>query len=406
MLGVIADDATGATDVAAALSRAGLRTVLAIRPDIDELEVDADALVIGLKTRSIPVPQALADSLAALETLQRVGASQFYVKYCSTFDSTPAGNIGPVTEALAQALATEVVLTTPAAPIHGRTLYCGHLFVDGVPLHETHMRNHPITPMRDSSVVRLLQPQVAGAVQPLRLTSVREGSASVRRHVQSGDGQGQVRHLVADAIDDSDLDILADAVHDQVLVAGSAGLVGAMARRQARSVTEPAAPPPGRTAIIAGSCSQRTLEQIAQFQASGRPSHQLLAGPGDTAASLTARALTWWEQQPEVSILMYSSTPADRRGAPGAGQLYEQAAGAIAVELARRGVKRLLIAGGETSGEVMAALGTRTAVVGAEAATGAPWIHDAQRDLHLVLKSGNFGSSELFVDVATSGEAM
>ncbi|MFV0253264.1 MAG: 3-oxo-tetronate kinase [Beutenbergiaceae bacterium] len=404
MIGVIADDATGATDVAAALSRAGLRTILALRP-FERPDRQADAIVVALKSRSTPAARAISDSLGALAALRRSGCTRFYFKYCSTVDSTSAGNIGPVTEALAQELGAAAVVTTPAAPIHGRTVYCGHLFVNGQPLHETHMRDHPITPMRDSSLPRLLAPQVNGTVLQLPLATLR-GDASTLAAVIEAEAEG-ISHIVADAVDDGDLAALATAVHAQPLVAGSAGLIAAMARREARSVSELPSPPAGRTAIIAGSCSRRTLEQISRFQQSGRPSFRVAAGPGDTAESLTAAALSWWDSQPvESSALIYSSTPADQRddAALESGQLYEQVAGALAVALAGRGVQRLLVAGGETSGEVMRALGTSTAVVGAEAAVGAPWITDAERDMHLVLKSGNFGTEELFIDVAATGE--
>jgi len=405
MIGVIADDVTGATDVAAALSRAGLRTLLALTPELGEGPVDAEAIVIGLKTRSIPVADAVAQSLAALAALRAAGAELTYFKYCSTFDSTPEGNIGPVTDALAAELGAELVVTTPAAPLHGRTVYRGRLFVGDQLLDETHMREHPVTPMRDSSVPRLLAPQVAGEVGLLPLDVVRAGAAAVREAVAAAEASG-VAHLVADAAVEADLDVIAEAVDGAALVAGSAGLVGALARRRPSTGRAAEAAPAGRTAILAGSCSRRTLEQIDRFQATGAPSYRLRAERGDTAEQLAADALAWWDaQSDDPSALIYSSSPAAERDAefPEAGELYERTAGIVADGLAERGVQRLVIAGGETSGEVVRALGMGTAVVGAEAALGAPWIHDPRRDLHLVLKSGNFGGPELFVDVAGVG---
>ncbi|MCM3656362.1 four-carbon acid sugar kinase family protein [Agromyces mediolanus] len=405
MIGVIADDVTGATDVAAALSRAGLRTLLALTPELGEGPVDAEAIAIGLKTRSIPVADAVAQSLAALAALRAAGAELTYFKYCSTFDSTPEGNIGPVTDALAAELGAELVVTTPAAPLHGRTVYRGRLFVGDQLLDETHMREHPVTPMRDSSVPRLLAPQVAGEVGLLPLDVVRAGAAAVREAVAAAEASG-VAHLVADAAVEADLDVIAEAVDGAALVAGSAGLVGALARRRPSTGRAADAAPAGRTAILAGSCSRRTLEQIDRFQATGAPSYRLRAERGDTAEQLAADALAWWDAQSDgPSALIYSSSPAAERDAefPEAGELYERTAGIVADGLAERGVQRLVIAGGETSGEVVRALGMGTAVVGAEAALGAPWIHDPRRDLHLVLKSGNFGGPELFVDVAGVG---
>lgn len=415
MIGVIADDVTGATDVAAALSRSGLRTLLSLTADLGDhagdaaavAAADADAIVIGLKTRSIAVPDAVAQSLAALAALQRLGADRFYVKYCSTFDSTADGNIGPVTEALAAELGAGIVVTTPAAPLHGRTVYRGHLFVGDALLHDTHMREHPVTPMLDSSVPRLLAPQVRGAVGMLPLETVRAGADAVRAGIAAAAESG-IAHLVLDAVAESDLAAIAEAVDDDVLVAGSAGLIGAIALRRRASDRVMAGPPNGRTAILAGSCSRRTLEQIARFRESGGEAYQLVAEPGESAAVLAESALAWWDERPEAaSALIYSSSPAEERDIriPELGALYEQTAGLIATQLAERGLRRMVIAGGETSGEVVKALGTRTAVVGEEAALGAPWIHDADRDLHMILKSGNFGDPDLFVDVARSGEA-
>ncbi|WP_205288725.1 3-oxo-tetronate kinase [Leifsonia aquatica] len=415
MLGVVADDVTGATDVAAALSRAGLRTLLSLTSDLGDPETAAetaadaaagdsavDAIVVGLKTRSLPAAEAVAQSLAAVDALRRRGARQFYVKYCSTFDSTAEGNIGPITEALAVRLGARTVVTTPAAPLHGRTVYQGHLFVGDALLDETHMREHPITPMRDSSVPRLLRPQSAGAVGLLPLDAVRAGAVQVRERIAAAEADG-IGQLVADAVSEDDLSTLAEAIDDAVLVAGSAGLIGAMALRRPRSEAAAVPPPTARTAIIAGSCSRRTLEQIDRFRATEAPSHHIVATAGDTATSLAERALAWWDELPEgASGLLYSSSPADERASTvaGAAELYEQAAGRIAAGLAQRGVQRMLIAGGETSGAVIRALGTGTAIVGEEAALGAPWIHDVEHDLHLVLKSGNFGEPGLFVDVA------
>ncbi|MFS0911148.1 3-oxo-tetronate kinase [Microbacterium sp. 179-I 3D2 NHS] len=407
MIGVIADDVTGATDVAAALRRAGLRTLLVLGSEIPDDAAPADGIVIGLKTRSLPAAEAVTQSLAALSALRGRGADRIYVKYCSTFDSTAEGNIGPVTEAVADALGANLVVTTPAAPLHGRTVYRGHLFVGDVLLAETHMRDHPVTPMRDSSVPRLLAAQSAGRVGLLPLETVRQGADAVAEAIRAARGDG-VRHLVADAAEDADLAVVAAAVDGEPLVAGSAGLVGAIALRDTVSGSTAPAPPAGRTAIIAGSCSRRTLEQIDRFVSTGAPAYRVAAEPGDSADDLAARALEWWDRQAaDSAALIYSSSPASERrdDVPGAGELYERTAGLIAAQLADRGIRRMLIAGGETSGEVIRSLGTVVAEVGEEVAPGAPWIHDAARDVHLILKSGNFGDEDLFVEVARQGGA-
>ena len=405
MIGVIADDVTGATDVAAALRRAGLRTLLALGTDLDDPGASADAIVIGLKTRSLPAADAVAQSLDALAVLRQRGADRIYVKYCSTFDSTAEGNIGPITEAVAQELGVDLVVTTPAAPLHGRTVNRGHLFVGDTLLAETHMRDHPVTPMRDSSVLRLLAAQSTSPVATVSLDVVQQGADAVREALLSARADGALQ-VVADAVTDADLAVLAEAVAGDALVAGSAGLVGAIALREIGDGTAAPTPPPGRTAIIAGSCSRRTLEQIDRFVSSGSPAFRIAAEPGDTAEQLAARAVQWWDRQPaDAAALLYSSSPASERrdDVPGAGELYERTAGLIAAQLSDRGVTRMLIAGGETSGEVIRSLGTTVAVVGEEVAPGAPWIHDERRDVHLVLKSGNFGDEDLFVDVAQRG---
>lgn len=406
MIGVIADDVTGATDVAAAVSRAGLRTLLALNAETP-VTGDADAIVIGLKTRSIPVADAVAATLVALRTLQNAGATKFYVKYCSTFDSTDEGNIGPITEAVAQVLGVSTVVTTPAAPIHGRTVDEGKLYVFDVPLHETHMAHHPITPMHDSSLVRLLSPQVQGEVTTLPLSAVRAGVAAVRATIADAENTGMA-HVIANAVTDADLAVIAEAVDSAVLTAGSAGLIGAISGRQLASGRTISAPPAGRTAIIAGSCSRRTLEQIAAFKKTGGSSHRVIAERGQSAAELAETALTWWDNQPaDTSALIYSSGSAEERNDefPEAGELYEQVAGMVAKGLAQRGVQRMLVAGGETSGAVIRDLGTTVAVVGEEAAVGAPWIHDVAQGVHLVLKSGNFGDVDMFTAVAGRHES-
>ena len=401
MIGVIADDATGATDVAAALSRAGLRTALALTTDLDRWRGDADALVLGLKTRSVPAADAVRQSLEAWEALAAQGAERVYLKYCSTFDSTPDGNIGPVTEALAGRLGTRTVVTTPSAPLHGRTVYQGHLFVGDRLLHETHMADHPRTPMRDSSVPRLLRAQARWPVELLPLAVVHSGTGAVRDHLEALGANGAV-HVVADALDEADLDVLASAVRTAPVVAGSAGLVGAIGRASSAGSHVPSRPPAGRTAILAGSCSHRTLEQIAVFRDLGRPLYQLTGGPGQSANELADAALRWWDRLADdaPALIASSQPPEHRASAPeGTADLYEEATGLIAAGLAERGLRRLVIAGGETSGAVVSALRTRVAEIGEEAAPGVPWIHDREHGLHLLLKSGNFGGPTLFADV-------
>ncbi|MFN3297113.1 3-oxo-tetronate kinase, partial [Caldimonas sp.] len=222
VLGVIADDFTGATDVASMLVRAGMRTVQVIGVP-DGPPPKADAVVVALKSRTIPAAQAVADSLAALRWLQAAGAKQFYFKYCSTFDSTPAGNIGPVTEALLEALGSDFTIACPAFPENGRTVFRGHLFVGDQLLSDSGMRHHPLTPMTDANLVKVLQAQSRGRVGLLRYDTVGQGVQAVRERLAQLRAEG-VRLAVADAIDNDDLRTLAAACAGLPLITAGSGV--------------------------------------------------------------------------------------------------------------------------------------------------------------------------------------
>ncbi|HIZ36327.1 MAG TPA: hypothetical protein H9815_11160 [Candidatus Ruania gallistercoris] len=408
-LGAIADDYTGGTDIALAFRQAGLRTLLFFGPPEATAELPPhDAIVIALKSRTTPPEQAVDESLAAWDWLSSVGVGQLYFKYCSTFDSTPQGNIGPVTDALAEAIGATTVVTTPSSPAHRRTVYAGQLFVDGVPLAETHMATHPLTPMTDSSLPRVLAAQTDRPVEALPLATLRQGVNAVRGALTES-GQAGVRHLVADAVEDGDLQVLARAVADQPLVAGAAGLAGALAelRAPARPELATAADPvgPGPAAVLAGSCSARTLEQIADFEARGGPSYRVDALSVPDAGTLAERALTWVEDLPDGSTpLLYTSLPAeqlqqvqDQLGTVASAALLENTLAQIATGLVQRGVRRLVSAGGETSGAIVHGLGVQGAAVGGDVSPGVPWIYTLGGEaLALLLKSGNFGDVAMF----------
>ncbi|MFF0534220.1 3-oxo-tetronate kinase [Streptomyces coelicoflavus] len=408
-IGCIADDFTGGTDVAAAFRRAGLRTALVFgAPDgTTALPTDCDAAVIALKSRSTPADEAVADSLTAQRWLWAKGAAQVYFKYCSTFDSTPQGNIGPVTDALLDAAGAGVTLHCPASPPNGRTVYQGHLFVQDQLLSDSPLRHHPLNPMTDSALVRLLAAQTRHRVGLIDWATVRRGVEAVRaavvRHQQAG-----VRHIVADALTDDDLAVLGSATLELPVVAGAAGLAEGLGH--AYPATGPAAaepkPPEGRAAVLAGSCSARTLEQIAQFYAAGLPSLHLDVLAAATGRDVTGEALAWYAQQdPDLPVLVYASASPEelaavqaQLGVAEAAAQVEELLGTLASHLVERGVRRLLVAGGETSGAVTTALGVRAVLVGEEADPGVPWTYasTANGDLALMLKSGNFGAPDLF----------
>jgi len=421
-LGVIADDFTGATDVASMLVRAGLRTVQVIgvpQPGANPPELAlADAVVVALKSRTTPAADAVADSLAALAWLQAAGARQFIFKVCSTFDSTPAGNIGPVAEALMAALGTPQTIVCPAFPENGRTVFRGHLFVGDQLLSDSGMRQHPLTPMTDANLVRVLQAQCQGSVGLLRHDTVAAGAAAIGQRLAALQADG-VRLVIADAVDNADLLRLASgAGHLPLWVAGSGLALGLPALLAARgwvtldaqaakldAVTGPAA-------VLAGSCSLATQGQVARWIAAGRPARQIEPAALARGEPVAAQALAWAAQQTDAPLL-YATTDATtlagtqaRLGVAAAGALVEQALATIARGLVAAGTQRLVVAGGETSGAVVQALGVHTLRIGAAICPGVPWTQAVraagpppqQLPLQLALKSGNFGSPDFFAE--------
>ncbi|GAB2882787.1 3-oxo-tetronate kinase [Streptomyces mayteni] len=405
-IGCVADDFTGGTDVAAAFRRAGLRTALVFGvpgPDT-ELPADCDVAVVALKSRSAPAARAVADSLAAQRWLWDRGAAQTYLKYCSTFDSTPEGNIGPVSDALLAAAGADVTLACPASPPNGRTVYQGHLFVHDQLLSDSPLRHHPLNPMTDSSLPRLLAAQTRHRVGLVPLATVRHGVQAVRDAVLAQRRDG-VRHVIADALTDDDLAVLGAAALELPVVTGAAGLAEGLGRAYqgvARATAEPH-PPAGPAAVLAGSCSARTLEQIAHFYAAGLPTHHLDVLAAAVGRDVAGEAMAWYDaQDPDLPVLVHASASPDELaavqhalGVAEAAAQVEDLLGTLAVRLVERGVRRLLVAGGETSGAVTTALGVRAVLVGEEIDPGVPWTY--ADDLALMLKSGNFGAPDLFV---------
>ncbi|MHC9045908.1 3-oxo-tetronate kinase [Microbacterium saperdae] len=410
MIGIIADDVTGGTDVAVACRRQGLRTGIVFgEPHSHAIDPAWDVAVVALKTRTIPAADAVAQSLTAAKALQAQGADQLYLKYCSTFDSTVDGNIGPVLEALASLVGARRVVTTPSSPEHGRTVSGGQLFVNGVPLAESPMRDHPLTPMRDSDLVRLLDRQLpAPSSRVLPLDLVQGGPDGLRAAI--ADPQHDARYVFPDAVTDDDLLTIARAALDAPLLAGAAGLAGALARAlvESRPSAEHPTPPAdgsGRTIVLAGSCSRRTLEQIDAMADAGRPMHRLDALASQDPAVLAAKALDWYDALDPASPapLIYASLPPEqlhavqeRLGIEQSAAILEDAISQVAHGVRDRGVTRFLTAGGETSGAVIAALDVRAGEIGAEAARGVPWIH-GDDGTRFLLKSGNFGDPDLLV---------
>jgi uncharacterized protein YgbK (DUF1537 family) len=408
-LGAIADDFTGATDLANNLVRSGMRVVQSIGVP-RAAPVDAvDAIVVALKSRTAPVAEALADSRAALAWLAARGARQFYFKYCSTFDSTPQGNIGPVIDALMDDLGDRpgaaLTVATPAFPAAGRTVYNGHLFVGDVLLSDSGMRDHPLTPMRDANLVRVLQAQCRRRVGLVAHRTVAEGADAIHARLAALQADG-IGVAIVDAIDDDDLRRLGAAVADRPLVTAGSGLAIALPANFGCAPSDRAAalpPPRGRRAIVAGSCSQATLRQVHAFVDAGGAAFAvdpLALARGD---DVVGHVLEWSDRAaPERILLVHSSADpravAAAQAALGAdaGAVIERALAAIAQGLVAQGVGQLVVAGGETSGACIAALGIDLLRIGAQIDPGVPWCHAPSAKLHVALKSGNFGGDDFF----------
>ena len=408
LLGCIADDFTGATDLANNLVRGGMRTVQTVGVPREPLRDEVDAVVVALKSRTIPAADAVAQSLAALKWLQQQGCRQIYFKICSTFDSTPAGNIGPVTEALMHALNCDFTIACPAFPAAGRTVFKGNLFVGDVPLNESGMRDHPLTPMRDANLVRVLQAQMKGKVGLIDYADVARGPQAIRARMAALKSAG-VNVAIADAISDDDLMRLGQAVSDMPLVtAGSGVAIGLpqnFAVTGATATVLPRANGKGFRAIVSGSCSVATNAQVAHFIRGGGAARaldplRLAAGEAEVE-----RALAWAKPLLGAGpVLLYSTAaPAQvqanqsRLGASEAGQLIESALAKIARGLVDAGVDQLVVAGGETAGAVVQALGVEALRIGPQIAPGVPWTMSAGKQrIALALKSGNFGADDFF----------
>lgn len=414
LLGCIADDFTGATDLANNLVRSGMRVVQTIGVPATPLGAEVDAVVVALKSRTLPTAEAVAQSLDALRWLQAQGAEQIYFKYCSTFDSTPEGNIGPVTEALMDALGTAFTIATPAFPDNGRTVFKGYLFVGPVLLHESGMQHHPLTPMTDPNLVRVMQAQTRRPVGLIDHTVMARGPEAIRARMSALQAEG-VGVAIVDATSNDDLLRLGPALKGMPLVtAGSGVAIGLPTNWGLAPSPRASALPPaqGLRAIVSGSCSSATNRQVAHFKAQGGAALALdpLELTGD-AQALVAKVMAW--AQPLLvpgPVLVYSTAEPeavkaiqDRLGVARAGALVEHALASVARALAGAGVQQLVVAGGETSGACVQALGITQLQMGPQIDPGVPWCH-ARGDagpLHITLKSGNFGTDDFFTKAFT-----
>ncbi|NEK20238.1 3-oxo-tetronate kinase [Rhizobium leguminosarum] len=415
LLGSIADDYTGASDLANTLTKNGLRTVQTVGiPDPSLALPDVDAVVISLKIRSVPASDAVAAAASAERWLRQRGAGHVLYKICSTFDSTDAGNIGPVTDALSDAADGGIVLVTPAFPETGRTVYLGHLFVGGQPLNESPLKDHPLNPMYDANLVRVLTRQSRNAVGLIDLTTIAAGPGAVKARLDAMRMAG-VTTVIADAIFERDLETLGEVALETPVSTGASGLGLGLARALVRSgriysggatTTDAIRPVGGLSAIVAGSCSKATLHQLDIAERSmpvlRLDPERLLAGPDEITA-----AISWAGDRIAAGPVVIAASAAPEtvsrlqslHGREASGHAIETATSIIAAELVERGVRRLVVAGGETSGAAVDRLAIPAFLIGPEIAPGVPVLRtvgNAQGDMLLALKSGNFGGEDFF----------
>ncbi len=412
LLGCIADDFTGATDLANTLTRRGMHTVQTIGlPQGNAPE--ADAIVVALKSRTIPAPDAVAQSIAACRWLKANGARQIFFKYCSTFDSTDDGNIGPVADALLDELGAGFTIACPAFPENKRTIYLGHLFGGNELLSDSSMRNHPLTPMRDANLVRVLGRQTQHRVGLVPYADVKRGALAITDRFAALQAEG-ARHAIVDAVEDVDLENIGAACMSLPLVTGGSGVALGLpanfirtGRLKQRDGARPLPKVGGHAAVLAGSCSAATLAQVAAMRAKA-PAFALdpMALHADRAAAV-AEVLAWASSRLEKGPVLIHSTAEPEAvsraqaalGREAAGALVEESIAAIARDLVARGVRRLVVAGGETSGAVVSALGVTALEIGPQIAPGVPaTLSYGEPRLALALKSGNFGGPDFFTE--------
>lgn len=414
-LGIIADDFTGATDVAGFLVANGVRTTQLVGVPQSDIEVDSQAVVISLKSRSCPPEQAVEESVAALSWLRARGSRRIYQKYCSTFDSTPRGNIGPVADALLDRLGADLTVVCPALPVNGRTVYNGYLFVNGVLLEESGMRDHPINPMTDSHLGRLMEAQSRGRAGTIAADVVDRGADEVSDRLEALRTRG-ARYAVLDALNTAHLDILAEAVDPLPLVTGGSGLAASMVRRwtdrtSPRAAAEAGQPIGGAAVVLSGSCSERTREQVEAYSRDA-PSLALDVTRCLNDSNYAEEVAGWVSREQKgrgrpaerwAPLVFATTGPAalrdihERYGAE-AGAAVERTFASVARLLADADTRRFVVAGGETSGAVVQSLGVRGFHVGPQIAPGVPWVRALDKPYSMALKSGNFGEERFFFD--------
>lgn len=401
LLGCIGDDFTGSGDLANTLARAGMRAELFNGVPDGDAGTGAEAGIVALKTRTMPVAQAVAESLAALDWLLAQGCRKFFFKYCSTFDSTPEGNIGPVAEALAERLDADRIVVCPAFPGTGRTLFQGHLFVGDRLLSDSGMALHPLTPMTDPDIRRWLSRQATLPVHHVALADVARGADAIRAEINR---KGRGFHVI-DAVSDADLLQIGTACAGLPLVTGGSGVAMGLPTTLLDGARSDAAADwtgaEGPGVILAGSCSEATRAQVAEYVAA-HPALKLDPEAILTGAQTAAEVRDWCLEQTDSPLVYATDTPEavaalqDRLGKVRVAEAVEGLLADLAGQLAGAGVRRIVAAGGETSGAVVKGLGSQRLRIGPEIAPGVPAMQDPDQGIAVALKSGNFGGAGFF----------
>lgn len=396
--GVIADDFTGATDIASFMAIAGLHVLQIIGVPAPQTSIpkDIDVVVIALKSRSLSRQQAVDLSLGAIQWLREcAGVRQLYFKYCSTFDSTPEGNIGPVADALCEYLSVNTLVHCPALPQNKRTVVYGHLFVNGVLLNQSGMENHPINPMRDAKISRLLAPQTQGLIADIHFPVILEGAESVHTQLTQLKKR-QINHVIVDTLNEVSLDTLAEVLKDEPLLAGGSGLGGALAKCHAtKKISDATGWKPqanGARIILSGSCSLMTQKQVSLYrqQAASYPLDISRCIENDPAQITELVEWACAHQQQELAPLIYATQPTEvlqsiqhRYGEKRASEAVEKTFAQVAKKLSECGFTIFIVAGGETSGTVVQSLGVEQLHIGPQIVPGVPWVNDIQHGLSL-----------------------
>lgn len=400
-LGCIGDDFTGSSDLANTLAKGGMRTVQYSGIPNEAAQEWVEAGVVSLKSRSIDPDEAVAQSLEALAWLKAQGCTQFFFKYCSTFDSTKKGNIGPVADALADALDAHKVIVCPAFPGAGRSIFQGHLFVKDKLLNESGMENHPLTPMTDADIRRWLSHQSKYDVGHVDIAAVQGGPTAIAHKLDEVHNRGQ-RLIVVDAIMDDDLTAIGQAAKELPLITGGSGVALGL---PGNFGCQPARPQwrgqPGRVAALSGSCSIATRAQINLHKDVG-PTFEISAREVIDGALSPQTLIDWFLNHDGIPLAYSSADPdavkaiQDEYGLKKSSEALEEFFADVARGLVSNGVARIITAGGETSGAVVEALNISQLEIGPEIASGVPALR-ANDNLVLALKSGNFGQPDFFI---------